>query len=270
MAAGVAHADRAARAERAQEALRRAEQLTGARSVRTGPVPAPGAPGRPVPVAGDPAAGVTGRRHALLVTERPPLPVPPGLAPLLPEGLRRGATTAVTGSMSLVLTMLAHACAHGAWAAVVGQPHLGFLAAAQAGVDLHRLAVVPAPGPDAPLVVAALLDGIDVVVVGQVAALTPADRRLLSARARDRGAVLLATCPWPGAAVTLVVEEGRWTGLGVGEGRLRAHRLRVGRVGRGAAGPSSAVELTLGEPDPTGAPQPAGDERRTDVLRLVG
>ena len=125
--------------------------------------------------------------------------VPPPLAPILPEGLRRGGTTVVTGSTSLVLAMLAHACAGGAWAAVVGQPTIGLLAAAQAGVSLDRLAVVPRPGLEAPTVVAALLDGVDVVVVGPEAALTDADRRKLSARARDRGSVLLSTVDWPGA-----------------------------------------------------------------------
>lgn len=262
-------ADRAARAARAAEALRLAEQRTGARAVRAGGLVA--VPGEGEGRADDEAAREGSRRAALLTTERPALPVPAALTPLLPEGLRRGGTTVVVGSSSLVLEMLARACAHGAWAAVVGQPSLGVLAAAQAGLDLARLAVVPAPGPDSAAVVAALLDGIDVVVVGPGAALTGADRRLLSARARERGTVLLATSPWPGAGVTLEVEAGRWTGLGDGEGRLRAHRLRVARTGRGV-GPAAVVEVTLGEhgleaPVP---PTAGGDEQAAAGLRLVG
>ncbi|AEE45868.1 hypothetical protein [Cellulomonas fimi] len=196
------------------------------------------------------------RRHGVLTAERPPLPVPARLAPLLPDGLRRGATTAVVGSTSLVLAMLAHACAGGAWAAVVGQPTVGLLAAAQAGVALDRLAVVPRPGADAATVVAALVDGIDVVLVGPDAVLTDTDRRRLSARARDRGAVLLSTVPWPGAATVLVVEAGRWTGVGTGDGRLRTHELRVTRTGRGGAAVPLSVDLTL----PLTA-EPAGAER---------
>lgn len=252
------------RAARAWEALARAERLTGARSVRAvPPAPAPSGGARLPAVPDEPA------RPALITTERPPLPVPAALAPLLPEGLRRGGTTAVAGSTSLVLTLVAHACAHGAWAAVVGRPDLGVLAAAQAGVDLGRLAMVPVPGPDAPAVLAALLDGVDVVVVGPRAALTDADRRQLTARARDRGSVLLPTFAWPGAGVTLEVEADRWAGVGAGEGWLRAHRLHVVRTGRGV-GVERAIDVVLPlgvtVPDEP-APLPVPDEH---PLRLVG
>ncbi len=253
----------AAREERAAlawEALARAERRTGARSVRRAPVA--------VPAHDEPA------RASLITTERPPMAVPAPLAPLLPEGLRRGGTTAVQGSTSLVLAVLAHACAHGAWAAVVGRPDLGVLAASQAGVDLGRLAMVPAPGPDAPAVLAALLDGLDVVVVGPQARLTDGDRRRLAARTRDRGCVLLPTFAWPGADVTLVVEGGRWSGVGAGDGWLRAHRLRVTRTGRGV-GAAAAVELVLpfGVADePAAAPLTAAAPAApiAEGLRLVG
>jgi hypothetical protein len=255
----VAAQARAERAALAWEALARAELRTGARSVRAVPTVAPSL----VPVADDEPV-----RPALITTERPPMAVPPALAPLLPEGLRRGGTTAVTGSTSLVLALLAQACAHGAWAAVVGCPDLGVLAASQSGLDLDRLAMVPAPGVDAPAVVAALLDGLDVVAVGPGARLTDADRRRLAARARDRGSVLMPTYAWPGAGTTLVVEAGRWTGVGTGDGWLRAHRLRVARTGRGV-GAERAIDLVL----PLGARVP--DEPTVVVvpdegLRLVG
>ncbi|WP_454048930.1 hypothetical protein [Cellulomonas sp. Marseille-Q8402] len=222
-------------------------------------------------------------RGPLLLTDRPPLAVPPALTPLLPDGLRRGSTTAVLGSTSLVLAMIAAACtAREAWAAVVGQPSLGLLAAAQAGVALDRLAVVPRPGVDAPTVVAALLDGIDVVVVGPGTHLADADRRRLMARARDRGSVLLSTAPWSGAGTVLTVEGGRWTGVGEGDGRLRAHELHVTRTGRGSAGQAQDLRVVLplevgtdlyGIP---GAERPAAPSAATPAavpaagLRLVG
>ncbi len=206
--------------------------------------------------------------------ERPPLPVPPELGRLLPAGLRRGATVAVLGSTSLALALLAPASVHGSWAGVVGQPSIGLLAAAQAGVVLDRVALVPGPGPDAPAVVAALLDGMDIVLVGPRAGLTDADRRRLMARARERGSVLVSTVPWPGAAVVLGVRTLGWTGAGEGDGRLRSLDVRVTRSGRGAAGHHLAVELTLplaapgaestASPDGTASP----DDRAT--LRLVG
>ncbi|MCK9924395.1 hypothetical protein MXD61_21430, partial [Frankia sp. AgPm24] len=94
------------------------------------------------------------------------VPTVPALAALLPEeGLRRGTTVTVTGSASLVLTLLRGPSQAGGWCAVVGFAELGLLAAAESGIALERLALVPEPGPRWPVVVAALLDAMDVVVV---------------------------------------------------------------------------------------------------------
>jgi len=259
----------------ARAALARAEQRTGARSV----LPLGGLAREAPEVAAVPVAAVAAvpdlpdgpaeqPTTGIITSERPPMAVPPPLVPILPEGLRRGGTTVVTGSTSLVLAMLAHACAGGAWAAVVGQPTIGLLAASQAGVSLDRLAVVPRPGLEAPTVVAALLDGVDVVVVGPEVALSDAERRTLSARARDRGSVLLSTTDWPGAGVVLTVESGRWTGIDAGEGRLRTHEIRLVRTGRGSAAVPRALDLTL----PIGSePVPAPSvEAPAPGLRLVG
>lgn len=256
-----------------------ASRVAGGRAATpAGPVAVPDLPGLPgVPGSDRPAApSRTPARGPVLLTDRPPLAVPPALTPLLPDGLRRGSTTAVLGSTSLVLAMVAAACtAREAWAAVVGQPSLGLLAAAQTGVALERLAVVPRPGVDAPTVVAALLDGIDVVVVGPGATLADADRRRLMARARDRGSVLLSTAPWPGAGCVLTVEGGRWSGVGDGDGRLRAHELHVTRTGRGSAGQAQDLRVTLPlevGTDPYGLPAAPAVPDRTDRpdLRLVG
>lgn len=183
------------------------------------------------------------------------LPVVPPLAGLLPSGgLDRGTTTVVTGSTSLVLSLLAEASRTGSWVALVGLPRVGMLAAHQLGVSLCRTVLVPSPGPDGPPAVAALLDGVDVVVVGDVA-LSDADRRRLSARARERGAVLISTTPWPGAHLVLTVEASRWEGLGAGHGRLRARQLTVRTGGRGSAARGRAAEVTV--PPRTGGPQAA-------------
>lgn len=190
------------RAAVALAALRAAEQRTGARRVRL-PSPAPDA-------------------HP---PQRPSLTVPTQLATALPHGLPRGSVTQVTGSAALVLTLLAHAGrSHtdlGAepWLAVVGCPSLGMVAAAQMGVPLDRLILVPDAAAQAPAVLAALIDGVDLVVVGK-AALLEADRRRLAARARDRGTAIVATTPWPGARTVLHVAGTRWRGLGSGTGRL--------------------------------------------------
>ncbi len=99
----------------------------------------------------------------------PPLPVPPGLRELLPDGLRRGSTIAVTSSVSLLLALLAGPSENGAWMAMVGMPSISADAAAEAGIELGRLAIINPPnggwtGPSWTTAVGALLDAVDVVV----------------------------------------------------------------------------------------------------------
>ena len=188
------------------------------------------------------------------------LPVAAPLRPLLPGGaLRRGTTVAVnSGNSSLVLALLAPVTAAGGWAAVVGMPTLSPLAAAQAGAALERLAWVPHPGPEWSAALAALLDGFDLVVAAPRGSV---DQRLasrLSARARQRGAVLVPWGEWEGADLTLTAGPGQWEGLGVGRGRLRCRELTITARGRGAAARPRQVQVRL--PDPTGrlaaAPKP--------------
>ncbi|MDX3191413.1 hypothetical protein PV458_23640, partial [Streptomyces sp. MN03-5084-2B] len=174
------------------------------------------------------------------------LPVVPALAGLLPDtGLRRGSTVAVHGGTSLLLALLAAATTAGSWAAVVGLPSLGIAAAAEYGVDVTRLALVPSPGPELPAVIAALLDGVDLVAVQPSVALRPAVARRLSARARHRGAVLLSSGAWPGADVELSCRRSPWSGPSAGYGHLESRRVRVRAHGRGAATRPTSADLHL-------------------------
>ncbi len=119
-------------------------------------------------------------------------------------------------------------------------------AAGESGVELARFALVPAPGPGWARVVAALVEGFDLVAVRPPARVSAADQRTLSARARHHGAVLLSLGSWPGAEVQLSATSSAWEGLGAGHGRLRARRVVVRAGGRGAAGGRPrAVELWL-------------------------
>ncbi len=173
-------------------------------------------------------------------------PVHDALAPLLPLGaLQRGTALAVRGSTSLLLALVARPSRSGAWTAAVGFPAVGLLAAADVGADLDRVVLVPRPGPDAALAISALVDGLDVVVVGPDAALTDTDRRRLTARARERGALLVAATAWPGAHVVLTVTGGGWSGADRGAGWLRRRTLVVERAGRGGAARPVRVEVEL-------------------------
>jgi hypothetical protein len=181
---------------------------------------------------------------------------------LLPAGaLRRGSTVAVAagvGSTSLLMALLARACATGAWAGVVGCPDLGLVAAAEAGVALERLALVPYPGADLVAVATALLDGLDLVAVAvPEQGVRAADRQRLAARARHRGAVLLPLGPWPGADVELSCAQVQWQGVGGRAegcaGRLCARRVHVRLRGRGVAPGGRSARLLL--PGAVGLPE---------------
>ncbi|WP_086842544.1 hypothetical protein [Amycolatopsis kentuckyensis] len=198
-------------------------------------------------------AAIPGVRTAAQLSE-PTLTVLPELAGLLPGGgLRRGSTVSVRGATSLVLALLAEATRNGSWAAVTGLPELGLAAAAELGVDLERLALVPDPGAELVAVLSALVDGFDLVVLGRAVPVQPQTARRLAGRVRNRGTVLLTAGAWPGADVELKVSGRRWHGLTQdGHGHLRARKVLATSTGRGAAARPLSVGLWL--PGPEGAP----------------
>ncbi|MFN2497077.1 MAG: hypothetical protein ABR608_14410 [Pseudonocardiaceae bacterium] len=189
---------------------------------------------------------------------RPPFPVAEPLAPLLPwGGLRRGSVIAVRGSMALLLALLAEATAQGAWAAVIGVGDLGVLAAAEVGVAVQRLALIPRPGSDPAPTVAALLDGVGLVALAGADRLPSGARRALAARARQRGAVLLPLDRWAGADVELDCATQSWHGAEAGHGRLGSREVVVHAAGRGAAARPRTARLLLPGPDGPVAAVPA-------------
>jgi hypothetical protein len=199
------------------------------------------------------------------------LPVAAALRPLLPSGcLRRGSTVLVAGGdTSLLFALLADASAAGSWCAAVGLPTLGLVAAAEAGMVVERLALVPRPGPEWTGVVAALLDGVEIVVAAVPGPVPARVAERLAARARQRGAVLVPVGRWPGADLTLEVVDSAWHGLGHGHGRLRAREVRVAAYGRGAATRTRYADLWL----PAGGVPPAGRPSHLahpPVLELAG
>lgn len=199
-------------------------------------------------------------RPVVLASERV-LPVVPALASLFPEGgLRRGSTVCVGGgpaASSLALAVIAAASSLGSWCAAVGWSSLGVAAAAEFGVALERFPLVawPAGGAssEAPTIVAALLDAFDVVLVRAPdrSPLRLGDARRLSARARERGAVLVHVgADVEGADVRLTTERPEWHGLGDGHGHLTGRAVDVVAGGRGAASRERRVRVWL--PAPTG------------------
>ena len=176
------------------------------------------------------------------------LPVATPLAAALPRGgLARGSVVSVLGqgATTLLYTLLAGPA--GCWSALIGMPGLGLAAAAELGVDLNRVALIPDPGADALQVVSILIDGVDLVAVALPSSARPAPsrQRVIGGRLRQRGSVLLVLGPWPGADLVLTARGMGWHGLGRGHGRLRDRELAVHVGGRRSAGPGSRVELLL-------------------------
>ncbi len=159
------------------------------------------------------------------------LPVLPALEVLLPaSGLRRGTTAAVdarpgvAGATSMALALAAGASRAGSWVAAVGLGSLGLVAASELGVAFERLALVADPGRERAgwaSVVAALVDGFDVVLVAADCRLRAPDTRRLVARVRERGAVLVAVggeLPGERSALRLTVTSSAVGGAGGGVG----------------------------------------------------
>jgi len=191
------------------------------------------------------------------------LPATALLAGSLPfGGLQRGTTTIVTaspagsrdvpGSTSLALELLAGVSMGGHWCAAVGLANLGLMAAAERGIAFERLLVVPSPGGPGrwQQVLATLFDGVDGVLFAPGAPVRPSDARKLSARAKDRGSVLVVLdrhARWsePGD-LRCRVTSSSWSGLGEGHGLLSGRSLEIEVSGRGAAARPrrSAVSLS--------------------------
>lgn len=169
-----------------------------------------------------------------------------------------GTASVIQGSTSLLLALLAQSQRSSDWVAVVGAPSLGYLAAAQAGIGLERLAVIPHAGEDPAGVVAALLDGMRYVVVGPAVALSASERRRLLARARERGTGLISTRTWEQAAVRLDVDGHRWSGVDHGSSYLRRCELEVTRTLRGN---TDRWTVTLPSPGSALGPGQAGEAR---------
>lgn len=174
--------------------------------------------------------------------------------------LRRGTTVAVLGSTSVLLGLLAEASRTGSWAGVIGMPSIGVAAAAECGVDLGRLVLVPRPGNDVAAVIGAVMDGVDLVVIGPAVcrAMASSMAQRLSRRARNRGVVLLATGVWPGADLIVRCEPGTWAGGSQdGRGRLEYRDTVVHSFGKAVAGGGRPVAVRLA--GPCGAPVTAAE-----------
>lgn len=195
-------------------------------------------------------AGLRARVAPLTSAGERLLPVRPDLAALLPwGGLQRGTVTEVDRP-SVLLTVLGAATQAGSWAAFVGTPGIGFAAAPALGVDLERVAVVSTPAPDQmATVIGALLDAVELVVIGPRLVHRATDARRLVARARERGSALFSLGGWPEAVDLRITRTSQHvTGVGRGHGHVQGWTVSLESGGRGAASRPRRTTVVLAEP----------------------
>ena len=187
---------------------------------------------------------------AVAASERT-LPVHESLIELLPA-LQRGSTIACSGraGVSLALALATAPSREGAWVGIAGLPELGLCAAADMGLALERLVMVAGDPPWVD-VLAAMIDGFDVIVIGQQTCHTTSRLngklnggavRRLQARAQSRGVVMLTVgVPAFGADLRLTADDDQWIGLGNGHGVATGRRVLVELSGRRMPRPRQAT-----------------------------
>ena len=124
--------------------------------------------------------------------------------PRLAPGADSAGALTITGSTSVLLAAAARRQGSHGWCAVVDAEGIGWCAASECGLALDRVLAVRIAevAPRALLaVIGALLDGVDVLLLSSRCsiALRVRDHRSLTARARERGALILTPAPWEGA-----------------------------------------------------------------------
>ena len=186
-----------------------------------------------------------------------PLATHPAFSGLI--ALQTGASYGVD-SASLAMALMAGPSGDGAWCGVVGSAEFGIEAAAAAGVELSRTILVPDPADQWLDVTSALIDVLTVVVVKPPGRVSEGAASRISARLRQRGAMLIAWGDWPRCEARLTMNDISWVGLGRGHGHLRARQATVS-VRKGTA-PAEQRRLWLPDADRA--------IRRVDVESGVG
>ncbi len=187
------------------------------------------------------------------------LPTIPSLGRILPGGaLLAGAAYSVENSTTLAMALLAGPSGSGAWCSVIGIPDFNVEAAANLGIDLDRLILIPHLDGQWLAVTAAMVDVVSIILTIAPATITGSDAARLRARLRQRGAALITIGAWPQSEAVLSVSENTWGGLGTGSGHLQTRRLKV--TAKGHNGRSRSSELSHAELRQSMWPQLSGSD----------
>ena len=189
--------DAADRLRRARMTLCAAEERAGLRTVAERSLDAD-------PIRMAPASAADAGSASLLSSQSSssvPSPSPDGDrgAPVRSAGIR-GSVLQVPSGVGELLRAVAAVIPEEGWVAFAGVRDVGWEAASGMGIDLSHVIDVPEPGQMAGDVVSALLDGVDVLCLGDVE-LRASQRRILAARCRRDSKTILVGQAWPGISV---------------------------------------------------------------------
>lgn len=85
------------------------------------------------------------------------------------------------------------------WVCALGVEDFGWVAAAEAGIDLEHFLLVKPPADKAGEVLGQLVDGFEVTICAPIF-LRPAEQRRIAAKVRQRKNLLLTMLPWVGVS----------------------------------------------------------------------
>lgn len=213
--------------------------------------------------------GVGSVASTVLAGERT-LPVGAAFRDALPDrGLARGRTFACSGAAawSTAFALVADAVGRGSWVAAVDAPTLGAEAVAELGMPLDRLVRVDARSTASwAEVVAAAVDGFELVVAQVPGGTSTGPVRRAQTRVKARGAVLVLVGECEVADVRLHSSGPVWERAARGDGHLRARRVRLDVGGRRVPRPQR-VDLWL--PGPEGGAVPIAPAAVDHIPRRV-
>ncbi|MDO5719106.1 MAG: hypothetical protein Q4P05_00025 [Actinomycetaceae bacterium] len=115
-----------------------------------------------------------------------------------------GAEQSLTGRVwhcldgnAVLFRALASVCEKGQWIGFLGLKNAGWCAAREQGIDLRRSLIVPDPSPSPSRALAAMIDGLDIVVCDNID-IPNSVYRSISGRVRARNCLLFTTRVWSG------------------------------------------------------------------------
>ncbi|MEM7094112.1 MAG: hypothetical protein AAF567_13990 [Actinomycetota bacterium] len=219
---------------------------------------------------------------ATLAHERT-LPVAEDLAELTPRGaLQRGMTVAThgPGATSLSLALMAEATRQGSFLGIVAPRSFSLAACLDFDIPLRRVVQFILPerteeGAGWAQLVAAVIEGFDLVLLADRRRVTASQGRQLVTRARERGSVLMrAGGPsWAEAAdLRYDLADPAWDGLGRGHGHLQDRTVQVQIAGRRWQGASRRRQLLFSSGSLPRVQMPAevADRRSAAPITAIG